>query len=100
MNAGKDCAALPRPNDAYADVEHSLICDNVPAGDESPQNIGHTRPGENQLGSETTPDGCNQCDHEGLDIAEALGLEIKHRQYVQCRDDAPPHQRNPEQKLQ
>src|SRR5256885_5265009 len=45
-------------------------------------------------------DRCNQRDHESLNVTEALGLEIKHRQHIQRSDDAPPYQRNPEKKLQ
>ena len=70
------------------------------AGDESKHDSCERRLGKNQLGRETTPDRCNQRDHESLNVTEALGLEIKHRQHIQRSDDAPPYQRNTEKKLQ
>ena len=65
-----------RAKDADADIEHPLICDNVRSGNKAEQDAGQTGFGEKKLGSETTSDGGDKRDHNGLDVTKALGLQI------------------------
>src|SRR5439155_8128897 len=62
-----------RTKDADADIEHSRICNNVRTGNKSEQDAGNAGFGEKKLGSETTSDGGDKRDHNGLDVTKALG---------------------------
>ena len=89
-----------RAKNADADVKHPLVGYNVGAGNEAKQNAGRAGLGENEFGCETTADGGDEGDDDGLDIAKAFCLQIQDQQHIQGSDDAPPHQGNAEKELQ
>src|SRR5215211_8987105 len=65
-----------RPQNANADVQHSLICDDSRARDESAKNASHAGLREDNLRSETTADDRNQSNDDRLDVTKTFGLQI------------------------
>ena len=82
-----------RAQDADADVEHSLIRDNVRSGNKSKHHAHQTGLREDQLGREASTDSHDERNHQCLDITETFVLEIKHGENVERSNDATPHQR-------
>jgi hypothetical protein len=48
----------------------------------------------------TTSDGGDKSDDNSLDITKAFSLQIQHQEHIGRGNDATPHQRNSEEKLQ
>src|SRR5690349_14900280 len=85
-----------RSNDADADVKHFLVRDDVRAGHKTEYHADKVWFGKDQLRSETTGDGCDERNHQRLDVTKPLLLEVKNGQHVECGNTAAPHEGNTE----
>ena len=89
-----------RAKNADADVKHFLICDDAWIGNKPQEDAGRAGLGKDQFSGKTTSDGGDKSDHNSLDIAKAFCLQIQHQEHIGRSNDATPHQRNSEEKLQ
>src|SRR5205807_25060 len=89
-----------RAKNADADVKHFLICDDAWIGNKPQEDAGRAGLGKDQFSGKTTSDGGDKSDHNSLDITKAFGLQIQHQEHIGRGNDATPHQRNSQEKLQ
>src|SRR5262245_22947762 len=89
-----------RSQNPDAHIEHILVLENFQGGNESQEHARQTWLGEKQLRNKTYSNRGNQRDHQGLDVAKALVLEIEDGKHIQTGDDASPDQRDSEKQLQ
>src|SRR5438046_9304798 len=89
-----------RAKNADADVKHFLICDDAWIGNKPQEDASRAGLGKDQFSGKTTSDGGDKSDHNSLDIAKAFCLQIQHQEHIGRSNDATPHQRNSEEKLQ
>ncbi len=89
-----------RADDADRNEEHLLVAEKLRGRDEAERDAAEARPGENQLRGEASADRENEHGHERFDIAEAFVLQKEHDHHIEHGDDAAPHQRDAEEKLE
>src|SRR5260370_7824075 len=85
-----------RSDDADADVKHFVVRDDVWAGYKTEHHAHKIWFGKDQLRSETTGDGCDEGNHQRLDVTKTFLLELKNGQHLHLGNPAPPPVRNTE----
>jgi hypothetical protein len=89
-----------RAEDADGDVEHVAVVQQLVARDKSGEDAGQAGLRPEKFRGEAEADGGDEHRDEGLDVAEALVLQIEHGEHVGAHDEAARDERDAEEQLQ
>ena len=88
------------PENADRDVEHLRVGEDLRGRDESPRHGAHVRLRDEQFEQEAPAHDRDERDHERLEHAEALVLQVQHDQHVDGGDRDAHGERDPKEQIE